>query len=286
MSTPDAVDQSWAYLDPGTARQLGIKLVSGYLSHDPSKNWTAAKIRAYHAAGIGVLLNWEAEAGAPLLGQSAGQQDAAAWLELYEQLVAGVGYSPAMKIAAVFSCDRDVNPAQYPAIDAYYRAAGAVLGGRFLVGVYGEADLVDHLHDAGLTQAQWQTLAWSGGRVSAVAGLYQYSIDRVLGGASVDLDQIRDAAHIGAWWPPGHPLNKPPAAPAGGDQEDDMLCIKFINSAPANPNAVYLVSGGVLLYLSPADYGWLGKPKVKAVDKRSVFWRLPVAAGTPDFRNK
>jgi hypothetical protein len=69
--------------------------------------------------------------------------------------------------------------------------------------VYGEADLVDHLHAAGLTAVEFQTLAWSGGRISTEADLYQFSINQTLAGASVDLDEIRHLPTVGAWWPPG-----------------------------------------------------------------------------------
>src|SRR5438067_4602432 len=55
---------------------------------------------------------------------------------------------------------------------------------------YGEAALVSHLHAAGLTDFEWQTLAWSGGVVSPQADLYQYAINKTLGGASVDFDRI------------------------------------------------------------------------------------------------
>jgi hypothetical protein len=212
----DAIDQSWGYLDPATAQRLGIKVVADYLSNDPSKNWTVAQIKAYHSHGIGVLLNWESEAGRPLLGAAAGQQDATTAVALARSLIAQVGYAPRSQIAIVYSTDRDTTPAQYPAIDAYYSATRATHAGRFLNGAYGEADLIEHLHAAGLTTVEWQTLAWSGGRISPEADLYQYQIDSTLGGSSVDLNQIRNASHLGAWWPPGHPLDTAETELGGG----------------------------------------------------------------------
>lgn len=225
VGVTDALDQSWGRVDPAAAKAAGIKVIVGYLSYDPSKNWTAAQIRAYHAHGIGVLLNWESLPGRPLEGAAAGQADAAEAVAQARALVAQVG-APSGRIAIVFSCDRDVSATQWPAIDAYYRATKQVVNAAgFANGVYGEVSLIDHLHDAGLTEVEWQTLAWSYGNISDQADLYQQSINNTLAGTSVDFDQIRHAATLGAWWPPGSaesslgggvPL-QPPSVPVPGD---------------------------------------------------------------------
>lgn len=200
---PDAVDQSWGRVDPKKAVATGVKLVCGYLSHDPSKNWTAQWVRAYHAVGIGVLLNWESDPGRPLLGAAAGHPDGADAVNQAQQLIRAVGYAPKNKVGIVFSCDRDTTPAQYPQIDAYYRATKELTGmAGFLNGAYGEADLVDHLHASGLTSVEWQTLAWSNGRISPEADLYQSSINNTVANTSVDIDKIMHPATLGAWWAP------------------------------------------------------------------------------------
>lgn len=219
----DAIDQSWGEADPARAAAAGIKLIAGYLSHDPSKNWTAARIRAYHAHGIGVLLNWESMPGRPLEGAAAGIADATEAVRQARQLIADVGYHPAGKVGIVFSCDRDVNATQWPAIDAYYDATWRIVtAAGFRNGAYGEASLIEHLHAAGLTDVEWQTLAWSGGYISPEADLYQQSINNTLAGASVDLDQIRHGATVGAWWPQGSPEGTASAGPSIPVQEDDM----------------------------------------------------------------
>lgn len=215
---PDAIDQSWGYADPKAAYADGIRVVSMYLSHDVSKNVTAAKVKAYHAAGIGVLLNWEAQSGAPLNGASQGQADASEAVRQAQALVAAVGYKPGAKLSIIFSCDRDTTSANYPAIDAYYNATRKVThAAGYLNGVYGEYDLIIHLHSKGLTDVEWQTYAWSGGRLSPEADFYQYLNGQHMARASVDFDKVEHAAQLGAWWPPGHPVNKPTPAP-----EEDM----------------------------------------------------------------
>lgn len=206
--TPSGIDQSWGYADPAKAAAAGVTVVSMYLSNDPSKNVTPAKVRAYHQHGIGVLLNWESQAGAPLLGAAQGHADASTAVGQARALIKAVGYGPGNKPALLFSCDRDTTPAQYPAIDTYYATtAGVVHPAGFLNGVYGEANLVDHLHAKGLTDVEWQTYAWSGGRLSPEADFYQYLNGQTVGGASVDLDRVIHAAQLGAWWPPGSPLD-------------------------------------------------------------------------------
>lgn len=208
--SPTGIDQSWGYADPAAAARAGVQVVSMYLSNDPSKNATAAKIKAYHAHGIGVLLNWENDAGAPLQGAGKGHADSTAAVALLRALIAAVGYRPGSKLAVPFSCDRDVNPGQYGPIDAYYGATRSIVHAAGLLnGCYGEFDLVEHLHAKGLTDMEWQTLAWSGGRISPQADFYQSSINNTLGGASVDFDQVRNAEQVGAWWPPGHRLDQP-----------------------------------------------------------------------------
>jgi hypothetical protein len=79
---------------------------------------------------------------------------------------------------------------------------------------------------------------------------------------------------------------KPTPIPAAVSQEADVF-VRFINSGPKNNNyAVYLVSGGTLIYIDALTYGWLGKPPVHNMDLRSNFWKLPVVPGTSDFRGK
>lgn len=222
---PDAIDQSWGYIDPPTTARLGVKLVADYLSYDTSKNWTVAQVKAYHAAGVAVLLNWESEPGRPLLGAGAGREDATEAVRLARALIAQVG-QPSQAVSIVFSCDRDVNSGQWGVIDAYYSATKAIVNAAgFLNGAYGEADLIDHLKGNGLISSGWETCAWSGGRVSPNADLYQSSINDTLGGASVDFDQILNLPRLGAWLPPGQTVQVETAKPlvTASPQEDDEM---------------------------------------------------------------
>lgn len=204
--SPTGIDQSWGQTDPKSALAAGVRLVSMYLSWDPSKNLTLARGLAYLRVGIGLLFNWESQAGAPLKGAAQGKADATEAVRLTKLLLgqfAAAGFKPNRRIIIYFSCDRDVTPAQYAVIAAYYRAAKAVCAAAgFGIGVYGEAALVSYLHQQGITDAEWQTYAWSGGVLSPDADFFQYLNGQTLGGASVDFDRIIHADQLGALWPP------------------------------------------------------------------------------------
>jgi len=233
MTQPDGLDQSWGFADPQTCANHGIKVVSMYLSSDPSKNATAAKIKAYHRAksplvpyGVGVWLNWEEFAGAPLQGQGIGVQHGYAAAQQVKTLIQQVGYAPKGRVIIPASYDFDSNPGQYPVIDAYARGFKSQVNPQgFGAGGYGEADLIEHLHADGLTEAEWQTYAWSGGRLSSEADFYQYMNGQTFAGASVDFNRVIHGPQMGAWWPPGHPLDSADSGLGGGAEltaEDEM----------------------------------------------------------------
>lgn len=204
----DGLDQSWGRVNASKAASAGIKVISMYLSYDSSKNVRASDVRAYHKVNIATLINWEHSAGAPLEGGATGRADATEAVKQLKKLIRDVGYAPKNKLVIYFSCDRDINSRQYPAIDAYYRAARTVVhNAGFLIGAYGEADLIHHLAAEKITDAEWQTLAWSGGRIDPAADFYQSSINNTLAGSSVDFNKIIHARELGAWWSPTNALN-------------------------------------------------------------------------------
>lgn len=211
MGGPTGIDQSWSFTDPAAAKRAGVQVVSMYLSHDPSKNVTAGKVKSYHAVDIGVLVNWESAAGAPLRGAGQGSSDAASACDQLDALISAVGYPSKNKIVIYFSCDTDINSGQFSVIAAYYQAAKHFCAARgYGVGCYGEADLCHYLSAQGITDAEWQTYAWSAGRLDPSADYYQYLNGQTINGASVDYDRVIHPEQLGAWWPPNNPLNTGP----------------------------------------------------------------------------
>lgn len=221
---PNAIDESWGRVSPAAAAAAGIKVVYGYLSHDPSKNLTSAQIKAYHRKDVAVWLGWESSTGRPLLGAAAGKADAAAAAAQLQAHYRTLGYRPRNRITVPFSCDQDITAAQLPKILTYYQAARGPLDEvNADPSAYGEYDLVQYLAVHGFVRGQFQAYAWSGGRLSPHAALYQYLNGQVLGGASVDFDRVVHAAQLGAWWPPDSPYNTP--------EDDDMPTAEEIADA-------------------------------------------------------
>lgn len=91
--------------------------------------------------------------------------------------------------AIYFACDRDiVGGAQLAQVMAYLDGAATVLG-RARVGVYGEHDVVEAALP-GHAAYGWQTAAWSGGRRSREAHLYQRIGQPLVGGIPVDVNDV------------------------------------------------------------------------------------------------
>jgi hypothetical protein len=75
-------------------------------------------------------------------------------------------------------------------------------------GVYGGIAVVDACAAARACTYFWQTSAWSGGRVSPAAHLYQHQYDVKVGGAEVDINDLLNPP-AGIAWPHGAPTIRP-----------------------------------------------------------------------------
>lgn len=209
MTRPDAVDYSFGRpTSPAALKAQGIKLVMRYLSPPPNaKNLTKAEAQGLLGAGLGILLGWETNANRALTGRAGGRADGHAAANLAESLGAPRGLT--IYYAVDFDTDRN-QPNQWAVIAEYFRGVDEET--RYKVGVYGEADILEYLHGLGVVTSEWQTYAWSGGRLSSEADLYQYLNGQHMAGATVDLDRIIHADKLGAWWPGGViPQSLPPS---------------------------------------------------------------------------
>ena len=269
---PTGIDQSWGFADPDKAKAAGVQVVSGYLSWDNTKNWTAAKIDSYHAVGIAVMLNWESQAGAAAKGWSQGHADAVEACRQAKALIAAVKIKPSNKLTIYFSCDMDADPA---AIEAYYQATQRVTHDNgFNNGVYGSARVVADLASKGITDSEWQTYAWSNGLLAPAADFYQYQNGQNLAGASVDFDKVIHPDQLGAWWPKPLTPPAPPvqeftldaAAKARFDQSDaEIAALKsqLTDLQTAVNNIVKALSSGVNVN-GLLDWGHKGHPSIES----------------------
>lgn len=98
--------------------------------------------------------------------------------------------------AIYFAVDYDAQPSDYNAIESYLRAAARELPG-YLVGVYGSYAVIEEMAKRGACERFWQTYAWSKGKLSKAANLYQYRNGQTLAGHTVDLN---DGLGNEGWW--------------------------------------------------------------------------------------
>lgn len=187
----EGVDYSFSRPDPARLAAAGKRFACRYLSYTPGKNITGSEVDRLHAAGLAVVLNWEATAGGWRGGAAAGRTHASEALRLANNL--GAPNSAAI----YFSIDQDTTPGDYPTVAAYLNAAAAVIG-RGRLGAYGEYDLIRYLFDRKTITWGWQTYAWSHGTWEPRAHIQQYRNGQTVAGGEVDLDRAT-AATFGQW---------------------------------------------------------------------------------------
>jgi peptidoglycan hydrolase-like protein with peptidoglycan-binding domain len=151
-------DWSWARPNLNRLHALGVEVGMRYISYNKTgKNLTPAERDMLFAAGIDILLNWEAGAGDALGGAPVGAKHGA---DAFAQAQA-LGYP--MELCIWVSVDVDTQPAQWPAIVEYFRAYKAACG--YPLAAYCEAGLANLLLQEGLIQHVWApaALAWNSG---------------------------------------------------------------------------------------------------------------------------
>jgi hypothetical protein len=163
-----AVDYSTGYPGAQVIRDHGFKGAVRYIGFpDRRKCTNAEEVRDFQVAGVGMALVIEDDIGDWRRGFAGGQHLASLGL----RHAGDVGF-PAER-PFYMAVDSDVQSGEnFRIMGEYLQGAGSVLGGAELVGVYGEADVLDYARAHGLAEWFWQTTAWSRGR-RVDAHLYQ-----------------------------------------------------------------------------------------------------------------
>jgi hypothetical protein len=197
------LDYSFGRPNLDTVKQLGYSFVARYLAVDGgSKLITKTEADQIRAHGLGLMLVYEQYAGRAKEGRTAGMADAQTALTQARS----VGFPDTRPV--YFAVDYDTTEANQAAIDVYLRGAADSIGAS-RVGVYGSYAVVERCFTNGSARFFWQTYAWSAGKASTHAHLLQYSNGQTVGGASVDLNESKQA-DFGAW---GIPALVPAPAP-------------------------------------------------------------------------
>lgn len=148
-----------------------------------SKHLSTDEAKIISDAGLDILSCYETTAGMAMAGASGGAKDAQAALKCAERVGQPKGS------AIYFAVDFDVTkPEQYDIIEAYLRAAGDVLGSNYGVGVYAEYSVIEAMQNRKACKYFWQTYAWSAGKRSVHASVYQYKNGQRLAGITVDFN--------------------------------------------------------------------------------------------------
>ncbi|MEA5366111.1 DUF1906 domain-containing protein [Amycolatopsis sp., V23-08] len=162
------------------AQHVGVVRYAG--TPGRTKNITRAEYLDMDRQGVGVALVFEDAAGDALKGRPRGVTAAQAIVAD----AAAVGFPASRPL--YFAVDQDIT-GQMGTVLEYFRGIGSVLGGR-PAGVYGEADVLDAVLDAGLARFGWQTVAWSRGRTAKTRHLYQRAGQIYVGGIQVDVNDV------------------------------------------------------------------------------------------------
>ena len=147
----------------------GVSFVGRYLV--PPGMWKdlkAEEIRGLRDAGLAILLCWEIGAGDVRGGAARGKSDGARARQIAEDFGVPAGTS------IFFACDYGATESDYPTIEAYIRAAAEAVK-PYEAGLYGHAGLADYLGQRGACRKFWQCVAWSLGRLSPYASVFQYA---------------------------------------------------------------------------------------------------------------
>lgn len=188
-----------------------------YVSTDPTKNLTAAEVQEHHAAGLGTGIVWETTTGRATQGYQAGIDDAS----LAEGQRKSLGLPADQPI--YFAVDEDTS---WASVEAYFNGASQVIG-KARVGAYGGYNVIEGAHSAGY-RFLWQTLAWSGGRRSAHACLYQDG-GTALGG-DADINQVLASD----WGQYPRPVAPPPPKPPVTPTLVEETVLAYLPAIPAN----------------------------------------------------
>lgn len=149
-----------------------------------TKDTDRAEYEDFSRNGIGMALVFEEAAGNWSRGRSQGVIDG----RRARDHANAIGFPADRPI--YMAVDQDVVAAgQFAAMLDYLRGASESLGGTYVTGVYGEADVIDRARDARVAAWFWQTKAWSRGRVTS-AHLLQLIGTVNVGGIGCDINDV------------------------------------------------------------------------------------------------
>lgn len=163
----------------------GQTFVARYLVPDKYewKRLSPEEARIISDAGMDILSVFESMANRALSGFQGGQIDAGLCIEEAKRV------GQPKETAIYFAVDFDVtSPDQLDLIEQYLKGAATVLGTTYAVGLYAEYEVIEEMKKRGAAKHFWQTYAWSKGKRSVHANVYQFKNGQTLAGITVDFN--------------------------------------------------------------------------------------------------
>ena len=199
----EGFDYAWGFKSslPATLKANGAKFVVRYVGTS-SKCLTASEAKALQAAGLTIGLVYETTGTTFRGGRAAGLKDGAA----AKAAAAKLGVPAETPI--FFAIDTDTR--DHATVAAYY--GGCVdATGTYKARLYAGFYVIDAMGNGG----HWQTYAWSNGKVSKKADLYQYKNGVTVGGVSMDHVRTLNSnlSNRGGWLRFPAAVVTPPPAP-------------------------------------------------------------------------
>lgn len=168
------------------------------------------------AAGMSIVSVFETTANRPAGGASSGRADGQAALKEAKAIGQPEG------TAIYFAVDYDAQPKDYDDIEAYLLEAAKELG-PYRAGVYGSYAVIEEMFNRGAAQHYWQTYAWSRGKKSVHANIWQYKNGVTVAGHPVDLNESYGNE---GWW-----TTEEGEEEVMMSQEDAVKIIRFLSAA-------------------------------------------------------
>lgn len=162
------LDYSWARPSPQSLKDYPAVGVMRYLGPGTNgRDVTAGELESLMGAGLGVGFVWETSANRVLQGYDAGCYDASQ----VDYHAGRLGIPDGVPIYYAADCDVDPSETWGAVLDYYAGALASCHPARS----YGEADVLDMVHDTFGMAHGWQPAAtsWSDGRLSVNASMYQ-----------------------------------------------------------------------------------------------------------------
>ena len=165
-------------------KESGYEFVCRYLvpASMAWKRLTKQEVQAITASGLFILSIFESSANRASSGASGGAADGKA------ALIEAKSVGQPEESAIYFAVDYDAQPKDYDALEAYFLAAKEQIK-PYKIGGYGSYAVIEELFKRGVIDCGWQTYAWSKGKLSTRANVYQYKNGVAVAGINCDLNK-------------------------------------------------------------------------------------------------